>query len=134
MIALNHVATVMVVDDCKDICTLIKILLCRVGYHVLTATNGTEALRLARTTPEIDLLLANLGLPGMCGDELAGHFSGIHPSAAVVFVTNFEYESAPAPFATLVKPFDSADLRATVRRALRNRRACAETVLAASAA
>jgi DNA-binding NtrC family response regulator len=127
MIPPTRTETVLLVDDCKDMCTLVEILLCRFGYHVLAATNGDDAMDLARTTPEIGLLLTNLSMPGMRGDELAGRFSEIHPAAAVVFVTSFEHESAPKPFATLVKPFTIADLRATVRRALRNRRASADT-------
>lgn len=127
MIPSTHTETVLVVDDCEDICTLIEILLFRVGYHVLTATNGSDALHLARTTPEIGLLLTNLGMPGMRGDELSGRFSEIHPSAAVVFVSSFEHESAPEPFVTLVKPFTIADLRTTVGRALQIRRASADT-------
>lgn len=134
MIAPTHTETVLVVDDCRDICTLIEILLCRVGYHVLTATNGDDALHLARITPGIGLLLTNLGMPGMRGDELAARFSEIHPVAVVVFVTSFEHESAPEAFATLVKPFTIADLRFTVRRALLSRGGLAETAVASRAA
>ena len=69
MIPPTRTETVLVVDDCKDLCTLIEILLCRVGSPVLAATNGDDALDLARTTPEIGLLLTKLGTPGMRGDS-----------------------------------------------------------------
>ena len=42
--------TILVVDDCKDVCELIGILLYRAGYRVLTATHGAAALEIARDT------------------------------------------------------------------------------------
>lgn len=124
--------TILVVDDCAGVCEVIHILLCRVGYHVLTATNGTEALRLARRTPEIDLLLCNLEVPGMRGDEVAARFDVLHPSAPVVFLSSFAAPRDPAvPHEFLAKPFTVAELRDTVSRALRTRPARAEIAHAA---
>lgn len=114
--------TVLVVDDCEGVCELIEILLVRVGYHVLTATNGREALRLARSNAEIDLLLANLDMPGMGGEELAAWFAQRRPATPVVFLSSFEHPTGAAgPHELLVKPFTVAQLRDTVRRALRPR-------------
>lgn len=119
--------TILVVDDCEGVCELIEILLVRVGYHVLTATNGREALRLARANAEIDLLLTNLDMPGMRGDELAAQFAQWHPATPVAFLSSFEHPTAAAgPHELLVKPFTVTQLRDTVRRALRPRPGFAE--------
>jgi DNA-binding NtrC family response regulator len=120
--------TILVVDDNGALCELMEVILCSVGYHVLTAGNGTEALRLARNTPRIDLLLSDVDLPRMRGDELATHFSRLHPSAAVVFVSDSDGSiETTEPFEFLPKPFTVAALRDSVRRALRTRPARSET-------
>ncbi len=124
--------TILVVDDCAGICELINILLSRVGYHVITATNGTEALRLARSGAEIDLLMANLEMPGMRGDEVAARFEVLHPATPVVFLSSFAAPTDPEePHEFLAKPFTVIQLRDTVRRALRTRPARAEMAHAA---
>ena len=124
--------TILVVDECDGVCELIHILLCRVGYHVVTATNGTEALRLAGRIPEIDLLICNVGMPGLRGDEVAARFTVRHPSAPVLFLSSFaDPFGSTEPHALLVKPFTVAQLRETVRRALRTRPALAEVAAAA---
>jgi len=82
--------TILVADDCAPVGELIELLLCRVGYRVLRATSGADALRLARKT-RIDLLLSNLDMPKMRGDELAVRFAAIHPAAPVVFLSSFDH-------------------------------------------
>jgi two-component system phosphate regulon response regulator PhoB len=62
--------TVLVVDDEKDLVELVGYNLQRSGYHVITASSGTEALDLARTHKP-DLLLLDLMLPGLEGTEVA---------------------------------------------------------------
>lgn len=112
--------TILVVDDNEKIRELFEVILCAAGYRVLTANSGTEALRLARRIPHIDLLLSDLEMPGMRGDELATRFSHLHPSTPVLFVSgsNGPIET-PVSFEFLTKPFTIADLRASVRRALK---------------
>lgn len=120
MISSTGTETILVVDDSETVCELIEILLCRVGYRVLTATSGNDALQIAEGTPEIHLLLTNIEMPGMRGDEVAEQFASIHPSAAIVFLTSFERSAKTArPFEVLLKPFTVAELRDTVRHALR---------------
>jgi CheY-like chemotaxis protein len=132
MIPSTTAETILVVDDCKPLCELIEVILCSAGYRVLTAENGNEALRLARQTPEIDLLLSDIEMPQMRGDELASRFAALHPSAPVVFVSSATTPiEAAVPFTFVPKPFTTADLRATVRRALHTRPALA--ALAATA-
>lgn len=124
--------TILVVDDCEGVCEVIDVLLSRAGFRVLTATNGIEALELARDTPGIDLLMSNIDMPGMRGDELAAHFASLHPAAPVVFLSSWNDRiTAAEPFAFLAKPFTVAELRDAVRRALGMRPALAETSCAA---
>ncbi|MDR3402340.1 MAG: response regulator [Chthoniobacter sp.] len=125
-------ATVLVVDDCPAICDLIEIILGRVGYHVLTATRAPEALRLARHATGIDLLISNVEMPEMRGDELARRFCMLHPATPVVFISSFEGRiEVTGQYEVLPKPFTVAELRGAVSAALRNRPAPVETALVA---
>jgi two-component system alkaline phosphatase synthesis response regulator PhoP len=60
---------VLIVDDDVKIVELVKLYLARDGYHVITAYNGTDALKLARESHP-DLLVLDIMLPGMNGLEI----------------------------------------------------------------
>jgi len=60
---------ILVVDDDVKTTELVKLYLERDGYHVLTAHEGNEALRLARTEHP-DLLILDIMLPGIDGLEI----------------------------------------------------------------
>src|SRR5436190_16178197 len=79
-------ARILVVDDEAVIRLTLNVLLQRVGYTVTTAANGEEALGwLMQST--FDLLLLDLGLPGISGLHVAQYAQEHHPSAVVVFLT-----------------------------------------------
>ena len=61
--------TILVVDDHRDTLRSMKLLLTRLGYHVLAAENMTDALRIA-SEEEFDILLSDIGLPDGSGLEL----------------------------------------------------------------
>jgi DNA-binding NtrC family response regulator len=112
--------TILVVDDNRALCELMEVILCSAGYHVLTAGNGSEALRLARNTPRIDLLLSDLEMRTMRGEELATRFASLHPTSSVLFVSSTDGPRESAPRCQFrAKPFTVAELRDSVRRALR---------------
>ena len=132
MIPSTIAGTILVVDDCEVLCELYEVLLCRMGYRVLTATTGAEALQVARTFPKIDLLISNVEMPEMLGDELAMRLASQHPSVSVLFLSIFNDPIDTAePFEFLTKPFTVDELRNSVRRALRSRPALAENACAA---
>jgi two-component system cell cycle sensor histidine kinase/response regulator CckA len=73
--------TILVVEDQEEVRTLACITLESLGYKVLSAPNADAALRLEleyRAT--IDLLLTDMVMPGMLGDELAERLSQLRPS------------------------------------------------------
>ena len=61
--------TILVVDDHHDTLRSMKLLLTRLGYHVLAAENMTDALRIA-AEEKFDILLSDIGLPDGSGLEL----------------------------------------------------------------
>lgn len=64
--------TILVVDDEEAVSRLLVVFLRHVGFRVLEARSGEQALRIIRDRhPPIDLMLADLRMPGMSGLELA---------------------------------------------------------------
>jgi len=79
-------ATILVVDDERLICDLLGTVLTRQGHDVLTATGGTEALKLFREQrPRITLL--DLRMPDMDGIAVLKQIRAIDPKASVIILT-----------------------------------------------
>jgi CheY-like chemotaxis protein len=71
------------------------------GFAVFDAYNGTEALRLIRTKPEIGLLFLDVRMPGMSGPEVAKAAQRLRPRLKIVFTSGYVDEGAlpeEAPF------------------------------------
>ena len=64
--------TIAVVDDDIDIGNMLQELLEKEGYRVLRAYSGTEALLVLKTMRP-DLILLDLMLPGLSGEEISSH-------------------------------------------------------------
>lgn len=113
--------TVFVVDDFAPMCELVARHLSQSGYRVLTANDLAEARRVIRSDAggTIDLLLTDLKMPGMRGDELADWCIRERPRIRVVFMSSTR-ERPSFPFAAdyIEKPFSLAQLGRTVRDAL----------------
>ena len=118
--------TLLVVEDELPVRALARTALERAGYRVLEAANGTEALRIWEDRHgEVDLLLADLVLPGgMGGRALADRLRASHPGLKVVFTSGYSSGfsgreldvSAHETF--LQKPFGPDQLLETVRQCL----------------
>jgi PAS domain S-box-containing protein len=103
--------TVMVVDDEESIRDLATQYLTRCGYHVLTATDGADAKRLAAEhTGPIDLLLTDTMMPHMNGRELVRAIRTVRPEIKVIYMSGYlEFNNNPLEGADgiyyLQKPF-----------------------------
>ncbi|HSN90758.1 MAG TPA: ATP-binding protein [Anaeromyxobacteraceae bacterium] len=113
-------ATVLVVEDDDGVRRAAARSLRRAGYGVLAASSGPEALRLAAEHGgPIDLLLSDVGLPGMSGPELAGRLGAQRPGLRVAFVSGYSPDdregALPGPgAAVLAKPYAAEELVAWV--------------------
>jgi PAS domain S-box-containing protein len=81
--------TILVVDDEETIRTLAAEILTHFGYSVLVAAEGTAALRLLQSDARIDLLLTDVGMPGMNGRQLADAARQDRPDLPVLFITGY---------------------------------------------
>ena len=82
--------TILVVDDESMALVLVKRLLSEAGYQVVTAQSGFEALDLFRRQPHaFQLVLLDLTMPFMDGEETFHRLREIRPDIAVVLCTGF---------------------------------------------
>jgi signal transduction histidine kinase/sensor domain CHASE-containing protein/CheY-like chemotaxis protein len=108
--------TVLLVEDDAAVRGLAREVLQEQGYTVLAAGSGEEALHAVETHPgQIDLLMTDVIMPGMAGDELVEHLRLRLPGLKVVFVSGYASDSIPkivtdGHTAFLQKPFPVEDL------------------------
>ena len=82
--------TILVADDDPSVLTIIKTILSQLGYTVLLAANGEEALAIsAKFGSHIDLLLADVIMPRMNGIELAAALKEQRPTIRVLFMSGY---------------------------------------------
>lgn len=88
------------------------------GFDVSEAADAPEALRLL-AGGEFDLLVTDIGLPGMTGAELAVKARDSRPSLKILFTTGYDAAAGlPAELPTLRKPYAADALARTVRSLL----------------
>lgn len=114
--------TVLVVEDDPDVRDYTCRLIAEWGYRVVGAGDGIEALAKLEGEPQIDLLLTDIGLPGMNGHALAKAARQRNPRLPVLMTSgydNSEFESDRRPEhaePVLLKPFTPAELAREMRR------------------
>ena len=112
---------VLVVDDDPDLREFVRDVLERAEYRVKTAVDGAKALSsLANEVP--DVVLLDIRMPGLSGDEVLELLSQIKGHPPVVIMTAAKRARSRAlahrnPF-YLAKPFDEATLLATIETAI----------------
>jgi CheY-like chemotaxis protein len=117
--------TVLVVEDEPDLRAYTVEALCDLGYRVLEAASGREALQIVERHPEIELLFTDVVLGnGMNGRALADEAARRRPGLPVLFTTGYTanaivHHGRLDPGMHLIgKPFTYAELAAKVRRML----------------
>lgn len=115
-------ARVLVVDDEESMRITLAANLELEGHEVVEAATGEEALLRVREQP-VDVVLADIRMPGLHGVELYRHLRRERPGLPVVLMTAFAQESlvedalAEGVFTVMHKPFDVAHLLRTLRHA-----------------
>ena len=117
--------TILVIDDEVQIRKLLQITLESNDYHTVFATNGKEGLLLA-ANHNPDLILLDLGLPDMSGQEVLSRFREWNTKPIIIIsVQDDEAQIVKAldngANDYLTKPFRTAELLARIRSALRNK-------------
>lgn len=122
---LRGTETVLAVDDDPTMIELVEKVLQPFGYRVLSAASGEEALDLAaRQSGNIDLLLTDVMLPGMKGQDLAKKMISSRPGINVLFMSGYlcpsmaHADSGRYSRAFIQKPFAPGSLLRKVRKIL----------------
>lgn len=110
----------MIVEDDEDIGAVLQKELLKDGFEVVRAVTGTEGRMMLGTNP--DLVLMDLMLPGLSGEELLTHIPKETPVIAVSARSSIDdkvslLNSGCVDYIT--KPFDIKELKARVVAALR---------------
>jgi CheY-like chemotaxis protein len=119
------VETVLVVEDAEDLREVVARVLSRNGYTVILASDGADALEVARRhTGEIHLLLSDVVMPKLQGPELSKRLSAERPGIRVLFMSGYPQpllgpsSELPPDVVLIEKPFNETGLLAGVRQVL----------------
>lgn len=93
-------------------------LLVELGHEVLEAQTGAEALRYAAGA-HLDILVTDIGLPDVAGDDLARQLGEMKPDLKVIFASGHAIGSEALPGAIpLIKPYNREELAAAIASAI----------------
>ncbi len=112
---------VLVVEDEAAVREYSCEMLRELGYRVLEARDGIQALQVLEREPDIDILFTDVGLPGMTGRELADKAREMRPELKVLFTTGYARDAIvhhgrlDPGVQLLVKPFAYEDLARRIR-------------------
>jgi CheY-like chemotaxis protein len=106
---------ILLVEDDEMVRDYAQAVLEALGYHPCVACDGPSALRLLEEERDIELLLTDIGLPGMSGPDLADEVRRRRPGLPVLFASgsiDSQERAAQLEAGTLVlaKPFRKAEL------------------------
>lgn len=116
---------ILFVDDETAIARMAKKLLSQLGYSVEVTTDPFEALRIFRREPDMfDLIITDVTMPGMTGEQLALELMKVRPDIPVILSTGYSKKISEEDIAHLgikaftTKPFGRATLAAIIRKVL----------------
>jgi len=114
--------TILLVDDESAIISMEKQMLERLGYQVVSRSSSIEALEAFRVAPDkFDLVITDMAMPKMPGDELAAEMIKIRPATSILLCTGFSEAISEEKAASLgikgllMKPMILKELAQTIR-------------------
>lgn len=117
---------ILLVDDDKNIRILVTELLSTMGYTILEAKDGEEAMKLVEIGP-IDLVMTDLKMPGMDGIELTRAVRRIEPDLPIIVYSAYRFiDTGPVALKAgandyITKPFLQAKIKQVVERLLKEK-------------
>ena len=117
----EHGETVLVVEDDDTVRTLVVEVLGELGYATREAPDGPAGLRILQSDARIDLLVTDVGLPGLNGRQLADQARVRRPELKVLFMTGYAENAAfgaghlDPGMQMITKPFPVEGLASKIR-------------------
>jgi CheY-like chemotaxis protein len=122
----SHGETILLVEDEESIRKVAQTMLEFSGYKVLPASAPCEALKIAQENPgSISLLITDVAMPEMNGNELSAELQKINPTLKTLFISGYTANVIAHSGVLdkgvffLQKPFSQKELAGMVRKALR---------------
>lgn len=116
---------ILLVDDEPSLVKMITQMLKRSGYEVIGKTSSTSALKTFKETPEqFDLVISDITMPEMSGDQLAQAIKQVRPETPVILCTGHSNRmdenkaKSMGIEAFITKPFQKQDIANTVQNVL----------------
>ncbi len=116
---------ILLVDDEESIAVTMNIMLSRLGYAVTVRSSSSEALETFKENPHgFDLVITDLTMPEMTGDELAAEALAVRPDIPVILMTGYndligsDRIKMQGITDVMPKPCKKAEVAQTVRRVL----------------
>jgi two-component system, cell cycle sensor histidine kinase and response regulator CckA len=123
--ARERASTILLAEDEQGVRSFLEMALRRAGHRVVATPNGAEALAVAdRSEEPIDLLIADVVMPGLSGPDVADRLKRRHPKMQTLFLSGYSSHAAlpdrvtADPGAFLQKPFTVDALLSKVRERL----------------
>lgn len=114
--------TILLVDDQEGDRHLISLTLKDLGYNIIEAGDGLSALEIFKTTPNIDLVLTDILMPGMDGMELVDHLRTLAPKLSILFISShpqhYAQKLSGSKFDVVTKSHDFSGLPEKIREVL----------------
>jgi DNA-binding NtrC family response regulator len=114
----------LIAEDSMEVRTLLKRTLAREGFDVETAAHGRDAIEILRgNLAPFDMMISDIRMPEMDGEELLVEAKSIQPTLRVIMVTSYgtpsEYDALRRKGAQglILKPFKIPDLLEVIERA-----------------
>jgi signal transduction histidine kinase/CheY-like chemotaxis protein len=120
----GHGETILVAEDNPHVRKLACMMLTRLGYTVLESRTVSECLDMASKTPEIDLLLTDIVMPGMNGLQLFERIRAFRPELKTLFMSGYtddvigQHGLLDVSIHFITKPFTEKGLSRKVHEAL----------------
>jgi PAS domain S-box-containing protein len=115
--------TILVIEDRRPLRELLRETLQSCGYRVIEASSGQEGLEVCQQHTQIELVVTDLVMPGLCGKEFAKALRAQRPHTHVLFMSGDDNQEWPAETPLLQKPFTPEALARKVRETLNEVRA-----------
>ena len=117
----DNIETILITEDNAPVLELAKTILSGKGYNILSADNGSDAMRIIKSySSQIHVLLTDIIMPEMNGKELFLAASEVHPEIKVLYMSGYSDNliSSDSSICFIQKPFTPEELAEKVREVL----------------
>jgi CheY-like chemotaxis protein len=108
---------ILLIDDDENVSSILSKLLKKIGYDVEVAEDGEKGIKLFDEVSDFDLVISDIRMPNMDGNEVARYIRNSDKSATpLIAITGFPEEVQPEMFDySLIKPFSIKDFGFMIR-------------------